>query len=82
MVGLPYPNLHSPELKEKMSYLSRTVPADGDGKQGGQVRLENLWDICFSKIVLLMWLLADPFVQSHEARSQTGSCQKLIQIFH
>ena len=41
MVGLPYPNLHSPELKEKMSYLSRTVPADGDGKQGGQVRLEN-----------------------------------------
>ena len=40
MVGLPYPNLHSPELKEKMSSLSRTVPADGDGKQGGQVKLE------------------------------------------
>ena len=38
MVGLPYPNLHSPELKEKMSFLNRTVPADADGKQAGQVR--------------------------------------------
>ena len=38
MVGLPYPNLHSPELKEKMSFLNRTVPADADGNQAGQVR--------------------------------------------
>jgi len=42
MVGLPYPNLHSPELKEKMSFLNRTVPADADGKQAGQVHYENL----------------------------------------
>ena len=37
MVGLPYPNLHSPELKEKMSFLNRTVAFDKEGKQAGQV---------------------------------------------
>ena len=41
MVGLPYPNLHSPELKEKMNFLNRTVPPDQEGKQAGQVGLEN-----------------------------------------
>ena len=25
MVGLPYPNIHSPELKEYMSYLDTTL---------------------------------------------------------
>ena len=25
MVGLPYPNKNSPELKEKMDYLDKTV---------------------------------------------------------
>lgn len=25
MVGLPYPNTHSPELKEKMQYLNKNV---------------------------------------------------------
>jgi len=25
MVGLPYPNIHSAELKEKMNYLNRTM---------------------------------------------------------
>ena len=25
MVGMPYPNLHSPELKEKMNYLNSSV---------------------------------------------------------
>ena len=41
MVGLPYPNLHSPELKEKMAHLNRTVTA-ADGKPAGQVHYENL----------------------------------------
>ena len=39
MVGLPYPNLHSPELKEKMNFLNRTVLPDQEGKQAGQVDL-------------------------------------------
>ncbi len=39
MVGLPYPNLHSPELKEKMKFLNRTVLPDKDGKLAGQVGL-------------------------------------------
>jgi len=42
MVGLPYPNLHSPELKEKMKFLNRTVLPDKDGKLAGQVHYENL----------------------------------------
>lgn len=25
MIGLPYPNTHSPELKEKMEYLNKYV---------------------------------------------------------
>jgi len=41
MVGMPYPNLHSPELKQKMSFLNKTVGAV-DGKQAGQVHYENL----------------------------------------
>jgi len=41
MVGLPYPNLYSPELKEKMAFLNRTVAAV-EGKQAGQVHYENL----------------------------------------
>jgi len=41
MVGMPYPNLYSPELKEKMSFLNKTVGSI-DGKQAGQVHYENL----------------------------------------
>jgi chromosome transmission fidelity protein 1 len=28
MVGLPYPNLKSPELKEKMDYLNANMVSD------------------------------------------------------
>ena len=42
MVGLPYPNLHSPELKEKMSFLDRSVVADTEGRRPGQLHYDNL----------------------------------------
>ena len=44
MIGLPYPNLHSPELKEKMSYLDRSVAVDedGEGRRPGQQHYDNL----------------------------------------
>ncbi|KAH9519884.1 DEAD H (Asp-Glu-Ala-Asp His) box helicase 11 [Bulinus truncatus] len=42
MIGLPYPNIHSPELKEKMNYLNSTFPKDQDGRLAGQVHYENL----------------------------------------
>ena len=29
MVGLPYPNMRSPELKEKMDYLNATLVSSG-----------------------------------------------------
>ena len=37
MVGLPFPNAHSPELKEKMAYLKANVAPNA-----GQVHYENL----------------------------------------
>jgi len=37
MVGLPYPNIYSPELKEKMTYLDSTL-----GPKAGQRHYENL----------------------------------------
>ncbi|XP_060086136.1 ATP-dependent DNA helicase DDX11-like [Ylistrum balloti] len=42
MVGLPYPNINSPELKEKMNYLNANFKAGVDGRQPGQVHYENL----------------------------------------
>jgi len=42
MVGLPYPNLKSAELKEKMDYLNRTTKPGSGGRQAGQVHYENL----------------------------------------
>ncbi|CAI8015021.1 ATP-dependent DNA helicase DDX11 [Geodia barretti] len=42
MVGLPYPNIKSPELAEKMRYLNSTLPRDPDGKLPGQIHYENL----------------------------------------
>ncbi|XP_077984674.1 ATP-dependent DNA helicase DDX11-like [Glandiceps talaboti] len=42
MVGLPYPNIKSPELKEKMDYLNSTVKATSGGRLPGQIHYENL----------------------------------------
>lgn len=42
MVGMPYPNIKSPELQEKMAYLDQTLvstpgtPEDRNEKPGGR----------------------------------------------
>ncbi|KAG7216090.1 hypothetical protein INR49_007842 [Caranx melampygus] len=41
MVGMPYPNIKSPELQEKMAYLDKHLPHSG-GKSPGQALIENL----------------------------------------
>ncbi|XP_067907179.1 ATP-dependent DNA helicase DDX11 isoform X2 [Heterodontus francisci] len=41
MVGMPFPNINSPELQEKMAYLDKTLPKI-DGKSPGKVLVENL----------------------------------------
>ncbi|KAM9311458.1 ATP-dependent DNA helicase DDX11 [Gastrophryne carolinensis] len=41
MVGMPYPNIRSPELQEKMSYLDNTMPKT-NGVSAGRVLIENL----------------------------------------
>ncbi|CAL9695345.1 unnamed protein product [Knipowitschia caucasica] len=41
MVGMPYPNIKSPELQEKMAYLDKHLPHSG-GRSPGQALVENL----------------------------------------
>ncbi|XP_053175106.1 ATP-dependent DNA helicase DDX11 [Scomber japonicus] len=41
MVGMPYPNIKSPELQEKMTYLDKHLCHSG-GKSPGQALIENL----------------------------------------
>ncbi|XP_044290089.1 ATP-dependent DNA helicase DDX11 [Varanus komodoensis] len=41
MVGMPYPNIKSPELQEKMAYLDRTMPKTADQAPARQL-IENL----------------------------------------
>uniref|UniRef100_A0A673C0J7 ATP-dependent DNA helicase DDX11 n=1 Tax=Sphaeramia orbicularis TaxID=375764 RepID=A0A673C0J7_9TELE len=41
MVGMPYPNIKSPELLEKMSYLDKHLPHSG-GRSPGQALIDNL----------------------------------------
>ncbi|KAM4572841.1 ATP-dependent DNA helicase DDX11 [Odontesthes bonariensis] len=41
MVGMPYPNIKSPELQEKMSYLDTHLPRS-QGRSPGQALIENL----------------------------------------
>uniref|UniRef100_A0A671KKH8 ATP-dependent DNA helicase DDX11 n=1 Tax=Sinocyclocheilus anshuiensis TaxID=1608454 RepID=A0A671KKH8_9TELE len=40
-VGMPYPNIKSPELQEKMAYLDKHMPHVG-GKSPGKALIENL----------------------------------------
>ncbi|KAL2093534.1 hypothetical protein ACEWY4_010846 [Coilia grayii] len=41
MVGMPYPNIKSPELIEKMAYLDKNMPHIG-GRSPGRALVENL----------------------------------------
>uniref|UniRef100_A0AAR2J949 Helicase ATP-binding domain-containing protein n=1 Tax=Pygocentrus nattereri TaxID=42514 RepID=A0AAR2J949_PYGNA len=41
MVGMPYPNIKSPELQEKMAYLDKNMP-HVDGRSPGKTLVENL----------------------------------------
>ncbi|XP_036376372.1 ATP-dependent DNA helicase DDX11 isoform X2 [Megalops cyprinoides] len=41
MVGMPYPNIMSPELQEKMAYLDKNMPRVG-GRSPGSALVENL----------------------------------------
>ncbi|XP_076364915.1 ATP-dependent DNA helicase DDX11 [Tachypleus tridentatus] len=41
MIGLPYPNIKSPELQEKINYLNKSAPTC-DGKPAGEVHYENI----------------------------------------
>ncbi|XP_050774177.1 ATP-dependent DNA helicase DDX11 isoform X1 [Gopherus flavomarginatus] len=41
MVGMPYPNIKSPELQEKMAYLDKTMPRTA-GQPPSKMLIENL----------------------------------------
>ncbi|KAJ6660048.1 hypothetical protein lerEdw1_018246 [Lerista edwardsae] len=41
MVGMPYPNIKSPELQEKIAYLDKTMPKTA-GQAPGRMLIENL----------------------------------------
>uniref|UniRef100_A0A8D2DQ60 DEAD/H-box helicase 11 n=1 Tax=Sciurus vulgaris TaxID=55149 RepID=A0A8D2DQ60_SCIVU len=42
MVGMPYPNIRSPELQEKMAYLDQTLPRTPGQVPPGKALVENL----------------------------------------
>jgi len=42
VVGLPFPNINSPELQERMKYVSKLSKANGSQKDAGRELYENL----------------------------------------
>nr|XP_025138817.1 ATP-dependent DNA helicase DDX11 isoform X5 [Bubalus bubalis] len=78
MVGMPYPNIMSPELQEKMAYLDQTLPRAPGQARPGKVLVENLCMKAvnqsigrairhqkdFASIVLLDQRYASPAVQA------------------
>jgi chromosome transmission fidelity protein 1 len=42
MVGLPYPNASSPELKERLKYVSNLSKQKGEKEDAGKELYENL----------------------------------------
>jgi len=42
MVGLPYPNASSPELKERLKYVSNLSKQKGETKDAGKELYENM----------------------------------------
>ena len=42
MVGLPFPNLYSVELQEKMNFLNANLPKALDGRMPGKIHYDNL----------------------------------------
>lgn len=66
MVGMPYPNIKSPELREKMAYLDQTlVSASSVGRMRGEgressvaLRTEVRWDFPLPLAVCHCFLFA------------------------
>lgn len=42
MVGLPFPNARSPEMKSKIDFLNATYPQSSDGRSAGKVYYDNV----------------------------------------
>ncbi|CAN7998782.1 unnamed protein product [Ixodes hexagonus] len=42
MVGLPFPNMRSPEMKSKIDFLNANYPKASDGRSAGQVYYDNV----------------------------------------
>lgn len=42
VVGLPFPNMNSPELQERMKYVSKLAKDNGEQKDAGRELYENL----------------------------------------
>ena len=70
MVGLPYPNIYSPELKEKMTYLDATLGVsfslcvDYLSQNRREIISSRHWNLlreCSSTILLISWSFGEVF---------------------